>query len=268
MTATVAPVMDHTFRSGSLTLSCHLATPTPSAGAPGVVLCHGFPVRGRESPASGKSFPELAERIAVEMGWMALAMNFRGCGRSEGEFSLGGWLDDIGAAVDHLRDQGVGDVWLAGFGSGGALCICAAARDPGVRGVAAMAAPADFADWAKNPRRLLLHARQVGVVKRNDFPIDLDAWAQELRDVSSVAAASEMADRPLLLIHGEADDLVPSLDTRVLADAHGSAEMRIIAGAGHELRHDPRAVAVILGWLARHERAVRMADAPGGLGPL
>jgi putative redox protein len=35
----------------------------------------------------------------------------------------------------------------------------------------------------------------------------------------------------------------------VLADAHGHAELRIIDGAGHQLRYDPRAVAVLLGWL-------------------
>jgi putative redox protein len=37
----------------------------------------------------------------------------------------------------------------------------------------------------------------------------------------------------------------------VLAAAHGSAEFRLIEGAGHRLRHDPRAIAVLLGWLDR-----------------
>jgi putative redox protein len=46
---------------------------------------------------------------------------------------------------------------------------------------------------------------------------------------------------------------VPSLDARALADCHGSAELRIIQGAGHRLRHDPRAVAVLLGWLERQD---------------
>ena len=36
-----------------------------------------------------------------------------------------------------------------------------------------------------------------------------------------------------------------------MADAHGSADLRIIGGAGHQLRHDPRAIAVFLGWLDR-----------------
>jgi putative redox protein len=39
----------------------------------------------------------------------------------------------------------------------------------------------------------------------------------------------------------------------VLGDAHGEADLRFIAGAGHRLRHDPRAVAVLLGWLDRQK---------------
>jgi uncharacterized protein len=66
-----------------------------------------------------------------------------------------------------------------------------------------------------------------------------------------VACASQYAPRPLLVVHGSEDEAVPPFDARVLADAHGSAELRFINGAGHELRHDPRAVAVLLGWLDR-----------------
>jgi uncharacterized protein len=50
---------------------------------------------------------------------------------------------------------------------------------------------------------------------------------------------------------------VPVFDARVLADAHGSAELRLINGAGHRLRHDPRAVAVLLGWLDRQRHLLR-----------
>jgi putative redox protein len=245
--------MDHTFTSSGLRLSAHLAEPGASGSTPGLVLCHGFPVRGRESPASGKSFPELADRIAHEMGWTVLTINFRGCGRSEGHFSMRGWQDDIHGAIDHVRSVGTTSVWLAGFGTGAALCIAEAAENPEVAGVAAMATPADFEDWARNPRRLLLHSREVGVVKDEKFPPSFDRWAAEIRNLNPAAAVRELSDRPLLLLHGENDELVPSMDTRILADAHGTAEMHIISGAGHELRHDPRAVAVLLGWLARQQ---------------
>jgi hypothetical protein len=39
-----------------------------------------------------------------------------------------------------------------------------------------------------------------------------------------------------------------------LADAaEGYAELRVVAMAGSRLRHDPRAIALLLGWLQRHE---------------
>ena len=88
------------------------------------------------------------------------------------------------------------------------------------------------------------------------FPPSLDAWARELRSVQAVSCAQHLAPRPMLVVHGGDDDVVPPFDARILADAHGSAELRFINGAGHALRHDPRAVAVLLGWLDRQRHAV------------
>jgi putative redox protein len=56
-----------------------------------------------------------------------------------------------------------------------------------------------------------------------------------------------------LLLHGDDDESVPAGDSRQLAEAHGAAEMRVIDGAGHRLRHDPRAMAVMMGWLDRQQ---------------
>jgi putative redox protein len=192
------------------------------------------------------------------MGWLALALALRGCGGSEGQFSLAGWLDDLLAAVEFLEqeEEPLG-VWVAGFGTGGALAICAGARDPRIRGVAALGAPADFDDWAGHPRRLLEHSREVGLIDDPNYPESLDAWAREYRAIRAISCVQDYAPRPLLVVHGIEDDSVPSFDARVLADAHGSAELRLINGAGHRLRHDPRAVAVLLGWLDRQRHLLR-----------
>ena len=246
--------MDELFHSDGIDLAGHWARPrtAPGTWTPAVVISHGFPTVQRGSARSAHTFPELADRIAAELGWCALAFNFRGCGGSSGDFSLQGWLDDLLAAVRFAGSQpDVGGVWLVGFGSGGALSICAAARDPEVRGVAAVAAPADFDDWASHPRRLLQHARDLGMVRDPTFPGSFDAWAREIRGLRAVTCAPETADRPLLVLHGGDDDVVPVFDARVVADAHGDADMRIIDGGGHQLRHDPRGLAVLLGWLDR-----------------
>lgn len=218
----------------------------------GLVLAHGFPTGPRWSESSGKTYPEFADRLAADAGWTVLAFNFRGTGESQGDFSMAGWLQDLRSAIDYLAAQdGIEGVWLAGFRTGGALAICAAADDPRVKGVATFGAPADFDDWAADPRRFLQQARELGVVRRADFPDDVSAWAQELKEIRAITAVSALPPRPLMIVHGSIDDVVSLSDARVLADSAPGSELRVITGAGHRLRHDPRAVAVLLGWLDR-----------------
>ncbi len=257
--------MERLFESDGLELCGHLARPRSAKGnwVPGLVICHGFPSGHQGGRVSALSFPELADRIANEMGWTVLCFTFRGSGSSEGSFSLFGWIRDALAAARYLR--GVDDVlavWMAGFGTGGAVATCAAAQDPGIMGVAAVGAPADFDDWASHPRRLLEHARDVGIMGEQGEPVSFEAWARELREIRAVACAPRVAPRPMLVLHGSEDDAVPVFDARVLADAHGQADLRIIEGGGHQLRHDPRAVATLLGWLDRQRHAASSVRRP------
>lgn len=240
--------------SDGLTLAAHLALPrtAPGIAVPGVVLSHGFPSAPGVGDDPAASHPELADRIAAELGFCALAYSARGCRGSGGEFSPSGWLDDQMAAARYLQElPDVWGVWLVGFGTGGALAIAAATELPWVRGVAAIATPADFQDWAAHPRRLAQHARDQGILGADTPPRTIDRWASELRRLAATDAADRYGDRPLLVMHGAEDEVVPSFDARVIADANGAAELRMLDGAGHQLRHDPRAVAVLLGWLDR-----------------
>jgi uncharacterized protein len=251
--------------TGGVEIAGHLARPriAPGTFVPGLVISHGFPHLKQGGRLSAKSFPELAERIATEMGWMVLVYTFRGCGESGGDFSLLGWRDDLLAAARFLRGtDGVKGVWCAGFGTGGALSICAAGIDTQIRGVATLGAPADFDDWANHPRRLLQHARETAIIRSASYPPAFDPWAREIREVRAVAAIEDLRPRPLLVMHGSDDESVPVFDARVLADEHGEADLRIIEGGGHQLRHDPRAIAVLLGWLDR-QRTLTASERTG-----
>ena len=254
--------MDQRFEVDGVELEAHLARPVqvhPTA-QPGVVIAHGFPAEAGGGINSTQSFPELADRIATESGYAALAFSGRGVAGSGGDFSLGGWLRDLRGAIGHLRAAVPCDgVWLIGFGTGGALAIEAAASDPTIKGVAAFAAPADFDDWARNPRKLLVLARDIGIVRDETFPASFDDWSGELKSFKAADAAERLAPRQLLVLHGSDDDVVPSIDARVIADAHGAADLRLIAGGGHHLRHDPRAIAVLLGWLDRQRADLLLA---------
>ncbi len=242
------------FKSDGLTLHGHLALPErhPAGGSPGFVLCHGFPTPAIGATNAGVSYRTLADRIADQQGGAALAMNYRGCGESEGFFSIGGWLRDVQAAIDALAALNeVASVSVIGFGTGAALAVCAAATRPEVRSVAAFSPPADFEDWSNDPEHLLRHARNVGVISDDSFPEDFEAWAEELDQVKAIDSAEKFAPRPLMIVHGGDDDVVPVFDSRMVADAHGAADLRVIQGAGHMLNYDPRAIAILLGWVDR-----------------
>jgi uncharacterized protein len=55
-----------------------------------------------DSRRSAGTFPQLVDRIAYEVGYIAMTLTFRGCGTSTGDFSLQRWIDDLRAAIDHL----------------------------------------------------------------------------------------------------------------------------------------------------------------------
>ncbi len=246
-------LINSTFASSGLTLSSYFARPNGVFGPlPGVILCHGFPIGPLDARQSAGTFPQVIDRMANEVGCAALTFTFRGCGASEGDFSLQGWVDDLRAAIDYLVAIGnVDSVWLVGTNTGASVALCVAADDPRVNGCVSLSGRADFDDWAEQPRRFLEHARDIGAIRRAGFPQNFDEWSRELRRFRPIDAARRFAPRPLMVLHGDDDESVPTADARALAEAHGSAELRIIAGAGHRLRHDPRALAVLFGWLDR-----------------
>ncbi len=230
----------------------------PENGRPAVVVVPGFPTDVGGGANSFRTFPALTERIAAHARMISLTVAFRGLSTSDGHFSLDGWRSDLTAAVARVRRiEGFdGSLWLVGFGTGGALAVGVAAQDGNVAGVVSVASPADFQDWASRPRELLSHARRCGAISDPQFPGDFDNWSKELQNVSTVRAAERLgaSGAKMMVLHGGGDDAVPQLDARAIADAHGTAELRIIEGARHHLRHDPRAMATAIGFLDRRGR--------------
>ncbi|MEY2474087.1 MAG: uncharacterized protein QOK28_3416 [Actinomycetota bacterium] len=230
--------------------------PGAERGTAALVLCHGFPSPPRGARASGEGYAELAEFVADETGAAVLTFTFRGCGTSAGDFSLSGWIDDLGVAVDWLtKTRNVVEVGVAGFSAGGAVAFCRAARDERISSVAGFAVPATFDDWSNEPRKFLDSCRALGVIRDKAFPADVAAWAQEFVADNAQRAAANMGKRPVMLVQGSDDDAVAPQDARLIEAAitqqHGEVEVRMLAGAGHRLRHDPRAIAVLVGWASR-----------------
>ncbi len=255
--------MTYQFESDGLQLTARLTKPgkTDRQKTGGLVLCHGFPSMSVGDMDVAQSYYDLADLISDHLGWFVFAITYRGCGQSEGNFSLRGWLNDIISAVSHLDAiDAIDNVYAAGFGTGGALAINAASSCSELKGVAAISPPSDFNDWVQEPEDLINYARKVGVIKDDSYPQNIDKWIQELSGIKTIEAANQMSNKPLLVLHGAGDRVVPSFDARVIADAHGTADLRIIDGATHRLRFDPRTTAVLIGWLDRVHRSSLKQD--------
>jgi alpha/beta superfamily hydrolase len=241
--------------SEGLRLGAHFARPPGVTRVPGLLVLPGFPRGAGGAAALGNTDQTVCDRMAREAGWAGLTFTFRGTGSSEGDFSIEGWLADVRSAVDALHARtDVSAVWIAGFRLGGTLALVVAADDERVRGIATFAAPASLRTWVREPEWFLEYARRTGVLRTADYPTDPEAWTRAIANLDPIAAAPRIAPRPWLLVHGSADDVVPVDDARRLAEAGGeSVDLRIVANGPHRLRHDPRAIAALLGWLDRQE---------------
>ena len=108
----------------------------------------------------------------------------------------------------------------------------------------------------------------MGMIRTEGFPTDATGWVRDIGRIDAVAAAHRLDRRPLLVLHGVEDAEVPLDDARALANAgRPNSELRVVQGAGHRLRHDPRAIATLLGWLARQVPSGTPLDMAAETGP-
>ncbi len=175
----------------------------------------------------------------------------RGAGESQGDFSPLGWLEDLTFLADAEIPEDAPRL-VVGFGFGGVLALHLAARDERIAGAACLGTPADLASLVSDPGDLLSHCRRTGVITTEGFPASVEAWAKELSLLHPAEDAALLKGRALLLAHGANDPDVPVAQARALADAAtGPSELHVVLGAGHWLWADPRAVAILAGWLER-----------------
>jgi fermentation-respiration switch protein FrsA (DUF1100 family) len=219
---------------------------------PAVCICHGIPSGAPPDPADG-GYPLLAEKICRE-GFTVLIFNFRGTGDSGGNLDILGWTRDLQAAIDYLWNLDIdkSHLSLIGFSAGAAVSVYIASRDERVSGVVACACPAEFTLFteADEPQSVVDSFRNRGVFRDAGFPPSAEEWFDGFRQVNPVEDIAVIAPRPLLLVHGSQDDLVPVSHAHRLYEAAGEPkQLVIIDGAGHRLRQDNRAIGAVRDWL-------------------
>jgi fermentation-respiration switch protein FrsA (DUF1100 family) len=226
---------------------------TTKRPCPALCLCHGIP-SGQPGSSDDTGYPGLAERFCAA-GFITLIFSFRGAGEAQGNLDMLGWTRDLKAAIDYLaslREVDKSRLSLLGSSGGAAVSVYVAANDPRVSSLVTFACPAEFSFLTDKQRAeaTIDHFRSIGLIRDADFPPSEDEWLDGFNTVSPLHCIDRISPRPLLLIHGENDDLVPVEHAHKLFEKAGeSKKLVIIPGAGHRLRFEHKAVNTALDWL-------------------
>jgi dipeptidyl aminopeptidase/acylaminoacyl peptidase len=241
-------------KADGLELIGRLYTPSPKEAKtyPALCLCHGIPA-GPPDP-SDAGYPALAERFCAQ-GFVVLIFNFRGTGASQGNFDILGWCRDLAAAIDYLYQLEEVDksrLSLMGFSGGAAVSVYVAASDNRVSSIVTCACPAEFSRFRSPEGRdaMIEQSRRIGTIKDSNFPPSLEEWAHSFEIVSPINWVHKISPRPILIVHGDSDDLIePGQALRLYQRAGEPKELFLIQGAGHKLRTNEMAVSTALSWL-------------------
>ena len=206
------------------------ATPDPTSAPGTIILGHGFSA-SRHTDLHLPAF-------LVPAGFNVLMLDFRAHGESGGTQTSAGYLEhhDILAAVAYLQGRGLIRIGVQGYSLGAAVAIVSAALCPALAGVVADSSFArlsvPLAQIIRGWGRPAWQARLAGRLGAWFVARDLGFHAAEAAPVHLIGRISP---RPVFLIHGDADQLIPVSEAQALYAAAGPPkELWVVPGAVHD----------------------------------
>lgn len=136
------------FRSGDLTLEGVLHMPELSGLLPAVIVCHPHPLYGGSMDNNVVNC--LCSALNAE-SLISFKFNFRGVGRSEGDFGDGaGGEEDVSSVISFITTLSEVDperVGIIGYSAGAAFGLPVACEDPRIKTLGAISPPLSMFDF-------------------------------------------------------------------------------------------------------------------------
>lgn len=195
-----------------------------------IIICHGV-------GANRSDFTELAVSLS-QRGHFVLLFDFRAHGESGGRRTSLGYHEqkDIAAALGFLGTRPEIDpkrIGIYGLSMGGSAAILAAAKTGAFSAVVADSAFTSLREQAKDAITGFYHLPSFPFLQLAILGYEL-YFQTNVDAISPVSVIATIAPRPVLLIAGEGDKLIPADNGRKLFAAAGEPkELWIIPGADH-----------------------------------
>ncbi len=250
------------FKADGISLVGALYIPQGTPPFPALCLCHGIPAVAYNPQDQGYAL--LAHRFCAA-GLVTLIFNFRGAGRSQGNLDMLGWCRDLSAALDFisgLKEVAKKRISVMGFSAGAAVAVYVAAHENRIASIVAGGCPADF-NFLLNSQtasQLVQHFRNIGVIRDKYFPPSLPEWLNAFTEIEPLHWVGRISPRPLLILHGDEDEVVPLEHAPRLYEKAGEPkDLVIVTGAKHRLRLDEKAIDIALTWLKARSQVSKVA---------
>ena len=136
------------FYSGSLTIEGVLDIPDGREPFPAVIVCHPHPLHG--GSMDNNVVNSLCDAL-YEKSIISFKFNFRGVGRSQGEYGNGvGEQEDVSNAISFLStisEVDSGRIGLAGYSAGASFALPVGCKDARIKVLAAISPPLSMFDF-------------------------------------------------------------------------------------------------------------------------
>jgi len=136
------------FQSGQLSLEAILGIPEGIGPFPAVIVCHPHPLYG--GSMDNNVVNSLSE-VLTQASLVSFKFNFRGVGRSHGEYGDGiGEQEDVNAAISFVSTLSEVDsksIGLVGYSAGATFALPVGCKDARIKALAAVSPPLSMADF-------------------------------------------------------------------------------------------------------------------------
>ena len=219
-----------------------------------IIACHGF----RGAKENGGRIYSLGEKLS-QIGMGLLAFDFQGSGQSEGQYSnltLTRQASDLQDVINYAHRKYQLPIIVLGRSFGGSTILAGASQDSLIAGYIFWSTTIFLKETFTGLDPVLADQLEKGNTivltdEKGDYKLDPDLF-QDFADHNMDDYIRAIGNRPVLIVHGLSDEVVPTKNAEHLAQLLPQAQLHLLAGADHRFtQHTAQREDLTIQWLAK-----------------